>query len=388
MRTDLEVGAGRNELNVSETNRSTEPSEILGQAYIEQEGLAHGFQNSIHPADEMFQLMRETPSDYPTGTERAAYFRSGREALLSLESCLAQLSRPWSSLNSVLEFACGFGRFTRHLVGVLDRDRIQSSDIMPEAVEFVAETFGVRSLQSTTQPADFQPDEQFDLIWVASLFSHLPRPRFEAWLERLGELLSDEGLLVFSTHGEEILPQIPRDPSGFTFLSHSESKVLAVEEYGSTFVAPEIVREIAGRSGLSDPAHLPRDLWGFQDLYIASRAALPRFEPTELVFGNIGRVEIDVGGAFWIDGWAADLRHGSPLSKVELLVDGRPVGEASLGHERTDVAEKRGRPGWSESGWQLHGRIQGIPAGSHILSVRGHTRSGRTLIFDQRFVNV
>ena len=43
----------------------------------------------------------------------------------------------------------------------------------------------------------------FDLIWCGSLFTHLDRDRWPAFLEFFSEHLAPDGLLVFTTHGLE-----------------------------------------------------------------------------------------------------------------------------------------------------------------------------------------
>ena len=77
----------------------------------------------------------------------------------------------------------------------------------------------------------------FDLIYVGSLYSHLPRERFEAYLRRMFDALAPQGLLIFTTHGDAVEPGIPKEPGGFTFVPSSESERLDTQEYGSSFVS-------------------------------------------------------------------------------------------------------------------------------------------------------
>jgi alkanesulfonate monooxygenase SsuD/methylene tetrahydromethanopterin reductase-like flavin-dependent oxidoreductase (luciferase family) len=50
--------------------------------------------------------------------------------------------------------------------------------------------------------AKLLPDTKFDFIWVASLFSHLSGPLFDAWLAKLSDSLSPRAVLCFSVHDE------------------------------------------------------------------------------------------------------------------------------------------------------------------------------------------
>ncbi|MEE4297661.1 MAG: class I SAM-dependent methyltransferase, partial [Wenzhouxiangella sp.] len=74
----------------------------------------------------------------------------------------------------VLDFACGYGRLLRFLIHRLSADQIWAAEIQSDAVDYVSEHFGVHGLQSSAEPENFNPNQRFDVIWVASLFSHLP----------------------------------------------------------------------------------------------------------------------------------------------------------------------------------------------------------------------
>ena len=157
--------------------------------WLRLEGLPADFPLAIHPRDEMLAGVAE-PSTVRPGNERLAYLRSGQEAALVLEHALRSYGRglglgapgtPGTS-QRVLELASGYGRVTRHLLQRIDAPRLTACEIVPEAVAHVARTFGVECLASRADPADIAWPRRFDVIFVASLFSHLPRPRFERWL--------------------------------------------------------------------------------------------------------------------------------------------------------------------------------------------------------------
>ena len=54
---------------------------------------------------------------------------------------LEQVDRPLTGVSSMLEFASGFGRFTRHLARALP-GRVTCSDVLPGSVDFAREQFG------------------------------------------------------------------------------------------------------------------------------------------------------------------------------------------------------------------------------------------------------
>ncbi len=362
----------------------------LGRAYLEAEGLASTFVETIHPEDEMHSTLEATVGAGKSA--RVEYWKSGREVILALENILSHCGKGWGDLNHVLEFACGYGRVTRHLIQVVDPKVVEGSEILGDAVKFVRETFGVRAFESSTDPDQLELPPHFDLIFASSLFSHLPRHRFEQWLTKLSHALAPGGILVFSTHGSTVRSEVPKDSTGFTFIRQSESANLSTDEYGSTFVTPEVVEEIARDCQVARIAGVERELWSLQDLYVASRDPALRLDDwrnMSFVRGSIDRFDTSPEGQFRISGWAADAAAGEKVCEVTLLVDGSREVPAILGQERQDVANAHSRSEWSHSGWYLEGILPPeIAAGDYVIAAFGHSSSGRRMCFDVRAIEV
>ncbi|MBK6510564.1 MAG: class I SAM-dependent methyltransferase [Haliea sp.] len=125
----------------------------------------------------------------------------------------------------MLEFASGYGRFTRHLARFPGADKVTVSDVMPGAVEFAVEKFGVSGFSSSAEPADVYFPRQYECIFVLSLFSHLPRATWGPWLQRLYSAVEPGGSLVFTTHGDGFAKRngVGLDSEGFFFVATSES---------------------------------------------------------------------------------------------------------------------------------------------------------------------
>jgi hypothetical protein len=81
----------------------------------------------------------------------------------------------------------------------------------------------------------------FDVIFVSSLFTHLPESTFATWLRRLAGLLTPQGVLLFSVHDLSLLPAAEVAGAPLVFRPASESGRLAVEHYGSTWVSAAYV---------------------------------------------------------------------------------------------------------------------------------------------------
>jgi SAM-dependent methyltransferase len=207
------------------------------------------------------------------------YYDGGERNVSEIESILAALGAPLGDADSILEFACGHGRLTRHLVRRVSPAKLTVSDIDRGAVDFVARTFGVRGLYSTREPEQLVHDVRYDLILVVSLFSHLPIQTWTRWLNRLNDLLLPDGLLVFSTlpwqAGDS--PPIPEQTEAFELgLLYSEQNEtrgrLRGDDYGTSFVRTEFVLDAVEEHFTGRLVrHLPLALNGVQDVYVLRR---------------------------------------------------------------------------------------------------------------------
>jgi len=221
----------------------------------------------IHPDDDIFAFIAGTPdSNNPIRDYLADGWRTLSELMLLLEA----VDRPLSKTASMLEFACGFGRFTRHLAPVLP-GRLTCADVLPGSVEFMREQFGVRAFESSMYPDQVQFPGQYDLVFVLSLFTHLPVKHWNAWLKVLSKAVKPGGLLVLSFHNEQAAAEfgVEFDDSGIFFQASSESPSLDASQYGTTLTTRQIIeREIS--EALARPITLYREraFWVGQDAVV------------------------------------------------------------------------------------------------------------------------
>lgn len=99
--------------------------------------------------------------------------------------------------------------------------------------------------------------------------------------------------------------------------------------------------------------------------------------------GNVPR-----GANLQGSGWAADHEMGAPVSRVDILVNGNDVGDASLGGYRPDVASFHGRSDFTYSGWSFSWNTSGLSAGTHSLEFRAWDNQGASTTFGYRTFNV
>jgi SAM-dependent methyltransferase len=343
----------------------------------------------VHQNDEMF---RASIFGSPTPIRgKMAYFRIGLTILDALRQTADWNDHPLEKLDRVLDFAAGYGRSTRFLAALLPTNRIWASEILPEAVSFQQTEYGVNALQSSREPADFQCDVSFDLIFVSSLFSHLPERTWGAWLERLHSLLAPSGVLVFSALDETLVTpphQVPAN--GLLFLPVNEADSWDVEDYGTAFVSEAFVsRTIKERLACDTYVRLPRSLNFHQDLYIV-RESGHLSEPRRFWRGPNGGVHdlnpVDIRkGTFQATGWAVDM-DGGPSPDVVVKVGMTQCSEVRPTIDRPDVTNifYPGDEGLVPSEWATSFRLRAkILRPTPALTVTAKSvNSGKELVLD------
>lgn len=260
--------------------RERDSTLLQAHALIEQHGLLGSFSNmmglecAISERDDIFGFFRTHPSS--TNPLRD-YFADGWRTLSELMVLLERVDRPLLKMPTVLEFASGHGRFTRHLVKAVGTERVTVSDIVEDAMQFAQRTFGVKAFVSASVPEQVQWPQQYDLVFVLSLFSHLPRSTWGRWLRVLKDAVAPGGLLVFSTHGVKAADfhHVPLDETGFFFTPSSESMAIDGQEYGTTFTTPAFVQarvdEEWGKDALLHASMV--HFWNHQDAYVLQKKA-------------------------------------------------------------------------------------------------------------------
>jgi SAM-dependent methyltransferase len=320
-------------------------------------GTGHSVDISVARKDDMYIWSELICGARPIGA--MAYFRAGLLIYDFVADVVKWRFGPFDNVGSFLDFASGHGRFTRYLASVMPKERIWAAEILKDAVAFQQEQFGIQALQSTTVPEEFTTPQRFDMIFVGSLFTHLPDKTFTRWLKQLYSLLSPGGILVFSVHGEHVIPEGATMPeSGIYYLASTEVADLDVEDYGATTVTDAYVRKaIQAVTGGSEFQYIYKGLNSYQDVYVISNAPMPA-QPFTFDCGPQGHVD----KCYWtaaqeleLSGWAADITPGHAIKEVRVAVNGEWCGAASITTDRSDVAghlRDSGNPQLVRSGWE------------------------------------
>ena len=221
----------------------------------------------IDPRDDIFRFFYNHPLACNPVRE---YLADGWLTLSELMLLMDSIGRALTRTRSMLEFAAGFGRFTRHLAPVLP-GRLTCSDLHPGSVDFLRGEFGVAGFYSTEDPGKLAIAERYELVFALSMFTHLPPAAWGPWLRKLFSAVSPGGHLVFTVHDEGIARQegVSFGDDGTYFLAMSESTALGRNTYGTTFATREFVEREVERA-LGRPASHYREtaFWHGQDAVV------------------------------------------------------------------------------------------------------------------------
>jgi SAM-dependent methyltransferase len=208
-----------------------------------------------------------------------AYFSSGYSALFCIRQALERAGR--TSVRAILDFGCGHGRVLRSLAAHFPDAALTAVDVNRRGVDFCAKKLGAKSIYSNYDFSNLVFREKFDLIWVGSLFTHLSAERWPKVLELLRAVLTENGLLIFSTHGRDAERRLRESPilfnlepprirtilEGYDALGFGYSDYRKYPGYGVSLSSPRWVTQQLNNVGLVSLL-LQENGWdNFQDVW-------------------------------------------------------------------------------------------------------------------------
>lgn len=101
----------------------------------------------------------------------------------------------------ILDLPCGHGRVTRMLRARYPHARLTVCDLDRSGVDFAAAQFKARGAYSQEDFRAIDLGEQYDLIWVGSLVTHLSEQQTRRFLDFAARHLAPDGTLVVTSHG-------------------------------------------------------------------------------------------------------------------------------------------------------------------------------------------
>jgi len=112
-----------------------------------------------------------------------------------------------------LDFGCGAGRISRHLLGAPEIGALVGVDVDGALVAWARKHLprGEFRRIDPAPPASF-PDRSFDAAVVVSIFTHFDEKMGRRWAADLARMLRPGGLMIVSTHAPSIAGSIPLAP--------------------------------------------------------------------------------------------------------------------------------------------------------------------------------
>jgi SAM-dependent methyltransferase len=211
-----------------------------------------------------------SPKDHMKTASEEAYFRTALSAHDGIARAVATANRKPESILKILDFGSGYGRVLRVLKAAYPNATLTACDLMPDAINFCAEQFGAVPLLGNSDLDLIEDDGTYDLIWLGSVFTHLPVSGWRSLLTFLERRLAPDGIIVFTSHGrvamwvfenhtldkhkgrisrgqfEDVKRKYKDD--GFAFLSYDNKQVsslsrigieVAESTYGLAFARPD-----------------------------------------------------------------------------------------------------------------------------------------------------
>jgi 2-polyprenyl-3-methyl-5-hydroxy-6-metoxy-1,4-benzoquinol methylase len=148
--------------------------------------LSSSAKKSLHFVDEVVSTYESSdisrviaPDDDMTHSwdneqEYAHYFDIGLQALEIMLQ--AMFLAETTSVKTVLDMPCGFGRVARHLRTAFPQARLTCCDLYQDRVDFCSREFRADGVKSKENYDDIEFPHTFDLIWVGSLLTHMTEP--------------------------------------------------------------------------------------------------------------------------------------------------------------------------------------------------------------------
>lgn len=223
-------------------------------------------------------------------TDRLRFLESGERSVQDLQKMLALAGRELSDFKQILDFGCGCARVILWLENLASQSELYGTDIDERMIQWGRENvpWAQFSVNQPLPPLDY-PDGHFDLIYAASVFTHIDENYQDQWLAELRRLTSPGGMLILSVHGEYVMDLFEKaEITADYHLSISNIRNQLNEKgicfldtdifvggpfpdfYHSTFHAPWYIFEHWGRS-FYVRAYVSRASVDFQDFVLLER---------------------------------------------------------------------------------------------------------------------
>jgi len=143
-----------------------------------------------------------------TGSSAFATLQEGFHAYQLFKKYYETYIGPLANSRGILDFGCGWGRIIRFFLRDVAPEKLTGADHSEEAIRTCRETnkWCKFTLIEPQPPTPLEP-QSFDLIYLYSVFSHLPEDMHWALLKEFHRLLSPGGMLIATTRRRDFIEE-------------------------------------------------------------------------------------------------------------------------------------------------------------------------------------
>jgi len=163
------------------------------------------------------------------GKTSHGYFLRGYEALAV---CHLAIKRSGVRVKDILDFGCGHGCVARMFEAQYPQATVYGQDVPEAWLSWCRKNLGIQTIKSPEKVSEVRlTPSSFNMIWVGSVFTHIPEVSFDHLLSELLSALKSPGLIVFTTAGYKV--RIGFRPGNEKLIS-AEGGAEALQQYDAT----------------------------------------------------------------------------------------------------------------------------------------------------------
>ncbi|MDY7002586.1 MAG: class I SAM-dependent methyltransferase, partial [Cyanobacteriota bacterium] len=264
------------------------------------------------------------------------FLQAGWEISRDLKAALKKIGKEFSEFDSVLDFGCGCGRVIIWNSLLSNSTSLYGTDIDAEAISWSQENleFAKFRVNQALPPIEYE-DNQFDLVYLISVFTHINEEMQLQWLQELRRITKPEGIVLITTRrpntrkeAYELATKLETD--GLVFVPSVGEKKIFPDWYKTTYQTEDYVRNRwASEFEIID--YLPGGIRGNQDIVILrnnqnreQEIESEQISETQTLLpttGYVEQVEISQENQLSIKGWVAAVNSGI-LENMKVILGG------------------------------------------------------------------
>ena len=138
-------------------------------------------------------------------SDRRKFLESGEHSVRDLEVMLALAGHNIADFKRILDFGCGCSRMLLWMEDVAESSELFGVDIDERMIAWGQKNvpWATLSVNKPLPKLDF-PDGYFDLVYSASVFTHIDEDYQDQWLAELKRVTKPGSILLLTVHGEYV----------------------------------------------------------------------------------------------------------------------------------------------------------------------------------------